>query len=65
MANTNKGWIRFFFGFGILAVISGIYLTVQGDYVGGISGSIVGAFIVWQNIDAINGNSGVKDGIEK
>ena len=65
MANTNNGWTKFFFGLGILTVISGAYLIVQGLYVVGIPGSIVGAFIAWQNIQAINSDSGTKDGIGK
>lgn len=65
MTNTNKSWVKFFFGLGILAVMSGVYLTFRGDYIGGISGSIVGAFIAWQNMDAINSNSEMKDEIEK
>ena len=49
---------KFFLGFGIIALISGIYLIIQQDYVIGISGSIVGAGLALQNMKAIrNRNS--------
>ena len=47
MANTNTGWDNFFFGFFVLAVICGIYLIFQKDYVSGISGSITGLFLIY------------------
>ncbi len=48
MQNTNTGWDKLFLGFGILTVISGIYLIFQKDYVIGISGSFVGVSLVYQ-----------------
>jgi len=50
MVNKNSVWVKVFIGFGVLVVISGIYSTVQKDYVGGIAGVLVGLLIVWQNI---------------
>lgn len=50
MAKTNTSTGKLFLAFGILTVISGIYLIFQKDYVIGISGSIVGAMIVYQNM---------------
>jgi len=47
MANTNTGWDKFFFGFAVLTVISGIYLIFQKDYVIGVSGSITGLFLIY------------------
>ena len=61
MTNTSKGWSKIFLGFGILTIISGIYLTVRGDYIGGISGSIVGAFIAFQNWQVLNDKTDVKN----
>lgn len=40
-------WDKFFLGFFILAVFSGIYLIFQKDYVSGISGSITGLFLIY------------------
>ena len=45
MRKTN--WDKFFLAFAILAVISGIYLIVQKDYLIGISGSITGLFLIY------------------
>ena len=44
---TNTNWDKFFFGFFVLTVISGIYLIFQKDYVSGISGSITGLFLIY------------------
>lgn len=49
MSNKNSGWDNFFLGFTILVVISGIYLTTQGDYVSGICGAITGLFLIYLN----------------
>ena len=40
-------WDKFFLGFFILAVISGIYLIFQKDYVAGIGGTITGLFLIY------------------
>lgn len=50
MAEPKKIWGKLFLGFGALTIISGIYLVVQGDYVVGISGALVGALIIFQNL---------------
>jgi hypothetical protein len=43
----NSNWDKFFFGFAIVTIISGIYLISQKEYVTGISGSITGAFLIY------------------
>lgn len=48
MANTNSKWDKFFFVFFVAAVISGIYLIIQGDYLMGVSGTITGLFLIYQ-----------------
>jgi len=53
MENTGTGWVRFFLGFGILTIISGIYLILQKDYIVGIAGSVVGIFIVFLNTNQL------------
>lgn len=55
MANTDIGWVKLFFGFGILVVISGIYFIFQKEYVEGLSGVIIGAFLIVINMKAIKG----------
>ena len=47
MENTDTVWGKLFIGFGILTVISGIYLIFQKDYLIGISGSITGFFLIY------------------
>ena len=47
MSDTNKNWDKFFFGFAIVTIISGIYLIFQKDYVSGIAGSITGFFLIY------------------
>jgi len=47
MKNTNTTWGKLLLGFGILTIISGIYLIVQKDYISGISGSIVGVLMIY------------------
>jgi len=37
MKNSNKAWDKFFIAFGIITVLSGIYLTLQENYLIGIS----------------------------
>ena len=44
--NMGKSGKNLLLGIGILAIISGIYFMVQGNYVEGIIGSIVGLFVV-------------------
>jgi NADH:ubiquinone oxidoreductase subunit 6 (subunit J) len=41
---------NFFLGFGIVVVISGIFLIVQKDLVSGIGGTLVGALLIFQNL---------------
>jgi len=53
MEKNNKTWEKVFLGFGVITVISGIFLFIQKDYLIGISGSIVGIGLVLQNIKKI------------
>jgi len=50
MAKSYTDWAKLFLGFGIVTIISGIYLILQKDYVIGISGSFVGVLLVIQNM---------------
>ena len=44
-------WNKFFAGFAIVTILSGIYLIIQKDYLIGISGSITGFFLLYmQNV---------------
>ena len=53
----KNNWDKFFLGFFIVTVISGIYLIFQKDYISGISGSIVGVFLVFLNMNQIKNNN--------
>jgi hypothetical protein len=45
---------KLFIGFGIITMLSGIYFIVQGQYLEGICGASVGAFLVYLNLKKIN-----------
>lgn len=45
--SKNNFWVQFFFAFGILATISGIYLIFQENYITGIFGTITGLFLIY------------------
>lgn len=47
MKKTYTAWEKLFLGFGILTIVSGIYLIFQKDYVAGISGSLVGILLIF------------------
>jgi hypothetical protein len=49
MANKDTLWVKIWIGFGVITVLSGIYLAVQGDYLIGISGSLVGVWLIVMN----------------
>jgi len=50
MENTNTRSEKLFIGFGILTVVSGILLVLENNYLIGISGSIVGAGLIFLNM---------------
>lgn len=50
MEKSKTTWNKLFLGVGVIAVMSGIFLIVEGDYLIGTSGSIVGAWLVFENI---------------
>lgn len=52
MKNKSALWAKAFIGFGILTIASGLYLSFQGDYVIGISGTLVGILLTYQNLKA-------------
>jgi len=52
MEKSNKTWDNFFFGFGIITILSGVYLLWQGDYIIGASGSCAGFLLIYQNLMA-------------
>ncbi|NEQ49141.1 MAG: hypothetical protein F6K11_03275 [Leptolyngbya sp. SIO3F4] len=49
MTKKEKTTTRLFAAFGVLTIVSGVYLATQGDYVVGISGSCVGIFLLFLN----------------
>lgn len=51
---TKEG--KFFLIFGAITILSGLYLSIKGDYLIGISGSLVGALIIYQNMSAVKNN---------
>ena len=53
MANTYEGWDKFFIGFGIVTIVSGILLIVQKDYLMGLSGTVVGIWLTLTNMKKI------------
>lgn len=58
MENTNTNAEKLWIGFGIITIISGVILAFQSQYIIGIPGSIVGVWLVLQNMKQIkNKNS--------
>ena len=53
MADKQAIWEKIFLGFGVVTVMSGIYLVIQKDHVIGISGTMVGALLVYQNLRSL------------
>lgn len=53
MEKSKMSWDKVFLGMGVIAVMSGIFLIVEGNYLIGTSGSIVGAWFVFQNIKKV------------
>lgn len=54
---SNKLWI----GFGIITILSGIYLIFSGDYLIGFSGSSVGVLLIYQNMMVIKNHNNESD----
>ena len=50
MENSNAVWDKIFIGFGILTIISGVFLVLQNQLLIGIPGSIVGVWLVVTNM---------------
>ena len=42
-------WQKATIGFGIITILSGLYLTFTGDYLIGISGACVGLLLIYMN----------------
>jgi len=53
MANSKTNLDKLWIGFGVLTVLAGIYLIISKDYLIGISGSIVGVFLIYLNMQQI------------
>lgn len=53
MENTKTGSEKLWIGFGIITIISGVILALQNQYLIGIPGSIVGIWLVLQNMKQI------------
>ncbi|MEL7338937.1 MAG: hypothetical protein AAGM67_00520 [Bacteroidota bacterium] len=51
---ADSKWTKAFIGFGVLTILSGIALIVQSQYVIGIPGTIVGAWLIMQNVKNLN-----------
>lgn len=58
MGTTHKNQSKLFIGFGIITVISGIALIIQGQPVIGIPGSIIGAWLILQNVQQLRKGKG-------
>ncbi|MEM9849522.1 MAG: hypothetical protein AAF847_16665 [Bacteroidota bacterium] len=43
----STNWSKFFIGFAVVTVLSGIYLVTQKDYVSGIAGSMTGFLLIY------------------
>lgn len=50
MSNSKSWWDYFFLGFGLLTIISGVFLIIGKDYFIGVCGSAVGVWLVLMNI---------------
>jgi hypothetical protein len=50
MAIKDSVWVKVWIGFGVITILSGIYLAIQGDYVIGICGSAVGVWLIAMNM---------------
>ena len=53
MENTSTRSEKLFIGFGIITILSGVYLMIQNQYLIGVPGSIVGVWLVLQNMKQI------------
>ena len=58
MENTSTLSEKLFIGFGIITIISGLYLMIQNQYVIGVPGAIVGIWLVLQNLKQIKEKNG-------
>jgi hypothetical protein len=58
MKNSNPIWDKIFLGFGIITIISGAFLVLENDYLIGISGSIVGVWLVVSNLKNLKNRKG-------
>lgn len=57
MENTNNRSNKIWIGFGVITILSGIYLIFSGDYLIGFSGSSVGVLLIYQNMMVIKNGS--------
>jgi len=53
MKNSNTNSEKLFLAFGIITIISGIYLTFESQYIIGIPGTIIGIWLTWDNYKKI------------
>lgn len=53
MENAKKRVHKLWIGFGIITVISGILLAIEGNYVSGVGGTIIGFWLILQNLKPI------------
>ena len=57
MGNTSNGSEKLWIGFGIITIISGVLLALEKPLIG-IPGSIIGIWLVVDNMKKIKGKSG-------
>ncbi|MFT6814937.1 MAG: hypothetical protein ACJAZ3_000833 [Sphingobacteriales bacterium] len=60
MKKNNTSWEKFYLGLGTMAILSGVYFLLKGEYVEGISGSAVGVFLIFQNVKHIKDKKSAK-----
>ena len=58
MENTKTQPEKIWLGFAIVTIICGILLVFEGNYVSGISGSIVGAWLAFENYQKLKNKNG-------
>ncbi|MEL6592761.1 MAG: hypothetical protein AAFP02_17345 [Bacteroidota bacterium] len=57
MADSSSKWNKAFIAFGVLTVLSGIALIVQSQYIIGIPGTIIGVWLIVQNLQKREGDN--------
>ena len=53
METNNTNWHKLYLAFGIITILSGIYLVFQKQYAIGIPGAIIGNWLTLDNLKKI------------